>query len=253
MDIARKLTEKCKESLRSNGIDVVVTAADGEFNQLMVRGRNNQPLTQNQLMKDVWRDACKLSKVQILDLFLKKCRPGCPVRENIQGKNVISIQTDDCQLQRISTPTKGWTPPKGLLKGSVADEEKEMTIEEHGSLICDGYENSEILPDIQALIDDEERETANQNKTGVDETTEEMPEPETKEIINISDIHNLWIKVNNNKQESVGPEDISRHLQSADNLKKLTVKEHIAVTKYVNDQQKGSSKNMKTSNVKKHE
>ena len=45
METARELTEHCKVACEEKEIDVVAIASDGEFNHLMVRTKDQVPLT----------------------------------------------------------------------------------------------------------------------------------------------------------------------------------------------------------------
>ena len=53
MDTARTLLEHCRNACKAKGLDIVATASDGEFLPLMVKDKNQNPLTMYQLSKVV--------------------------------------------------------------------------------------------------------------------------------------------------------------------------------------------------------
>ncbi|XP_053406396.1 uncharacterized protein LOC128559213 [Mercenaria mercenaria] len=123
MDIMRKITESCKDVCRSNGLDIVASAADGEFTPIIVRGRQGNPLTQHQLAKDVWKEVCLLTKSEILKRLVAETqnftesREPWPDRDNPgEIRDVRCVRSEGRTLERVQTPVKGWIQEKTMGK-----------------------------------------------------------------------------------------------------------------------------------------
>ncbi|XP_045178040.2 uncharacterized protein LOC123538138 [Mercenaria mercenaria] len=262
MDITRKITETCKTACRSNGLDVIVSAADGEFTPLIVRGRDGNPLTQHQLAKDVWKETGKMTKLDMIKDFLNETKEVKTTVEFVTSGDysheqhqlrVVSSATG--ALTKIRTPRKGWTQPKDTNK-KVKDVNVINTIEEE-EVIADlnnDEENDqiEIQEEIQTLPDTNENNEVSQNETEInntDNTQEEIPD----KIIDFVDISSALSSLNYQKWSNIASDVLGQYFQSADTLKRFTVKELIEVTKCINSKQIDKSRLLKTSNLKKHD
>jgi hypothetical protein len=112
INTTRNITEKLKETCRSHGLDIVASAADGEFAPMIVRGRDGNPLTQHQLSKDVWKEVGQMSKSAIIKELLSETKEcNVIIKEAVR---IVSSQTGS--LANIRTPSKGWIQPKNKKK-----------------------------------------------------------------------------------------------------------------------------------------
>ena len=241
MEITRQINEKCKTACRSHGLDVIVTAADGEFNPIIVRGKDNQPLTQHQLSKDIWKEVSKCTKKQIVNAFLDKCTPDGTTREKTVNKITLVSQTANRNMEKIKTPKNGWITAK-----SKASKQKETTdttlIEQDDVPRFEDVENVE-----HEELDDSAR--VNESAEPVEETEEASASQ--KVIIDTNDICRALKTLNQVKWSEISSESILQYLQSANKLNKLTVKELTEIAKCINQRQK--QMHVKVSNVKTHE
>ena len=87
-------------------IDVVAIASDGEFNQLMARSKDNVPLTMYQCSKDVWKEACKMKKYQLINHFRAL---NNKYRSWFDENGKLCVESVDCAAVRITTSPKGWS------------------------------------------------------------------------------------------------------------------------------------------------
>lgn len=234
MDTTRKINEKCKIACRNAGLDVIVTAADGEFNTIMVRGKDKSPLTQHQLSKDVWKDVCKYSKSQIIQLFLQKCKPAVPTNENLEN-NII--ETLDWAMSRIKTPSKGWAVYNAK-RQREEPEIKPIEAEQEDSIVTVSEEVNET----------EEPESTMNNS---DETEIETHQKEIQ--INVNEIFEGLRRVNPGKWTDISQSTIEDIFQSADSLSKLTVKELTEIAKCLNRRQVDKKLHIKVSGVLKYQ
>lgn len=121
MDIMRQLLEACKKECKHHALDVSVCSADGEFYNLMVNGKDGQPLTEHQLSKEVWTEVIRLKKNQIISNLKDTC---VPYKTAVQRKvtialdNIaricvsITVEKETNAVERVRTPVKGWIPSK---------------------------------------------------------------------------------------------------------------------------------------------
>ena len=104
MEIAKTLTEHCRNKCKAKGLDIVATASDGEFLPLMVKDKNQQPLTMHQLNKVVWSEVCKLKKSELVKL-LRSLNTKYVQTTNENGR--IALQSVDGG-PRVKTQAEGW-------------------------------------------------------------------------------------------------------------------------------------------------
>ena len=115
METARELTEHCRTACEEKEIDVVAIASDGEFSNLMVRTKDQVPLTMYQLSKDIWRETCKMKKHQLINHFrILNTEHKSSTDEN--GK--LILESADSAAARITTSPLGWS---GRSRSSNAD------------------------------------------------------------------------------------------------------------------------------------
>ena len=120
MDKARVLTAHCKRACEEKGLDVVAIASDGEFIPLMVRDRENKPLTMLQLSKDVWNDACKLKKGQLIK-HLKTLNTQHTIVRDESGK--LTLESVDGG-SRINTSPFGWSQKAKRARATDIDDKQ---------------------------------------------------------------------------------------------------------------------------------
>ena len=146
----RKITESCKEECRSSGLDLVVTAADGEFTQLIVRGHDGSPLTQHQLTKDVWKEAGQMTKNAILDVFLEETKEvsettaNFPNNSNVNGFAREAV-SETSALETIRTPKKGWVQKKTETSVESKNHTSELSVQN------ENVDYAEIFVSLKAL------------------------------------------------------------------------------------------------------
>ena len=105
MDKARALTEHCRQTCKNKGLDIVATASDGEFNPLMVKGKDEAPLTMFQLSKTVWKDVCNMKRGELL----KELRSLNVEYVKTTGENEsITLKSAD-GASSIKTSAIGWS------------------------------------------------------------------------------------------------------------------------------------------------
>lgn len=154
MDKIRSLTEKCRDKLHSEGIDILCECYDGQFHCLMDKDINSKPLSKLQLARDTWNQVCKLGKDKLLQEMCKCNKIGIP---DISKLNVVlSLPNGTYQfnnliveksLGKLTLHTKGGkTFPE-----SVADKFKYVHVN------GDGHEpiRKEKLPKVVGLQEDE--------------------------------------------------------------------------------------------------
>jgi hypothetical protein len=232
METTRKINEKCKAACRDEGLDVIVTAADGEFNTIMVRGRDNKPLTQHQLSKDVWKDVCKFSKSQIIQVFLQKCKPVVPTHEILENN---TLQTDGGTMKRIKTPSKGWV----IHNAKRIREESEIKPIEN--------EQDDNTVTVSEEVEETEEPEAPMNTPDETETHQDGVQ------INVNEIFEGLKRVNSAKWTDISQSTIADIFQSADSLSKLTVKELTEIAKCLNRRHADKKLHIKVSGVLKYQ
>lgn len=276
MDVTRKITQDCKQRCKSQGLDIVVLAADGEFNQLMVRGNNGNPLTQHQLSKDIWSEVSKLSKQNILLKFELDCKsynifsegcfsPDCGV------KKVVVAESKGKVLDRVKTPSKGWKQKKMHTDVDDCEEVMESTQdstsantvvgseEDSGTQTAGVYENfplniaisEENSHDIDSnslddtvLYDVEIYDSENYNERMVESGAS------VSNKMNMTELRQMLILTNEKKWTNVSEESLLEYFRTAESMKKFTVKELAEITKIANIR---IGMKMKTSGLKKAE
>ena len=150
MEIIRKITDYCKDICHNKGIDVVATASDGEFIQLMNKDKNGNPLTLYELSKKLWSSVCKFQKSEIVMIlkglnkfFSYEKRSGVLILTN--GKGVSGT---------LKTPSRGWVKPGKLVQKAGEDETDEKS-EDFGideDFLQNTTEGTQIMPEVSPLL-----------------------------------------------------------------------------------------------------
>ena len=226
METTKQITEMCKTACRETGLDVRVTAADGEFNSIMVRGGNNRPLTQHQLSKDIWDDLGSMIKCDMIQILLQNCKPL--LSEGTGNRKDRVIESSGRNMERIKTPYKVWEKQSSPQKEDV------------------GVDPIEIEADGREANESEEIDERRETEPADDTNNESSKQPIAA---NMKDIWDGLKRINPDKWSQVTEKDIADLLHSATSLKKLVVKELSEIAKCLNRRNK--DKNIKASGVTK--
>lgn len=264
MDVFRSITEECKDKCLEKDIDVIVSAADGEFLPLIVRGRKGNPLTQHQLSKDVWTEVSKLSKHQILqklkdatkeyvfDMSRLPNEPNCAMKP-------ISLQSKNKTLSRICTPMKGWQRERKPQNNIVTTEEnceieqmleseaRQTELEEEQQIESNIFQMNHISIDCV----EEENPDVEVSTSGIQENKPESLGSILSLCPNaINEFLESLRASNETKWDQVIISDLIQIRENSDSLKQFTVKELIILTNVINANNTGLGK-LKTSGKKK--
>ncbi|CAG2187247.1 unnamed protein product [Mytilus edulis] len=264
MDVFRSITEECKDKCLEKDIDVIVSAADGEFLPLIVRGRKGNPLTQHQLSKDVWTEVSKLSKHQILqklkdatkeyvfDMSRLPNEPNCAMKP-------ISLQSKNKTLSRICTPMKGWQRERKPQNNIVTTEEnceieqmleseaRQTELEEKQQIESNIFQMNHISIDCV----EEENPDVEVSTSGIQENKPESLGSILSLCPNaINEFLESLRASNETKWDQVIISDLIQIRENSDSLKQFTVKELIILTNVINANNTGLGK-LKTSGKKK--
>lgn len=235
MDITRQITETCKAACRSEGLDVVACAADGEFIPLIVRGRNGNPLTQHRLSKDIWKEVCQMTKSQIIKYLLNITKEFVFTSEEMstcdtenKTRLVQVARSKDGALSSIHTPAKGWTQHDNNKRKQrleqPSDVVEDIEVDEEGDS-NEHQDRNDLLENDQILDENEE----NGGDAEPNNFLENLPKP----VLNVNEILKALTLLNNDKWSKTTENELVKYFETAESLKRFTVKELIAVTQCV--------------------
>ena len=126
--------------LSYNYVGIIVTAADGEFISIVVRGGDNGLLTHHQLNKDIWDDLGSMSTCDMIQILLQNCKP-LMLFEGPRNRKDRGLKSTGRNVERMKTHYKGWEKQSSWQNENVRLGKVFIEIEEDG---CEANEPENI-------------------------------------------------------------------------------------------------------------
>ena len=114
-DVLRKMCNDVKNACAKEGVNIVCECFDGQWNTLVVRDEDGNPLNRLELQKAVWKDVTKMRKAQHISALKQMFRiTGCNTPSDVQSKacvtheNGISMSSTEQRLMDLKTWNARW-------------------------------------------------------------------------------------------------------------------------------------------------